>query len=94
MSALEEFLRDNPKLADEAYGAAMAGTLSKSFPCGTQRRYRSHRRWRRNCGAPKSDKCVMSGAEKQKKLKTPGKLLYATMDAQTHITIKPPYAHV
>ena len=38
MSALEEFLRDNPKLADEPYGAAMAGTLSKSFPCGTQRR--------------------------------------------------------
>jgi hypothetical protein len=36
MSAFEEFLRDNPKMADEPYGAAMAGTLSKSFPCGAQ----------------------------------------------------------
>jgi hypothetical protein len=33
MSAFEEFLRDNPKMADEPYGAAMAATLSKSFPC-------------------------------------------------------------
>jgi hypothetical protein len=36
MSAFEEFLRDNPKMADEPYGAAMAGTLSKSFPCGAR----------------------------------------------------------
>jgi len=36
MSAFEEFLRDNPKLADEPYGAAMAGTLSKAFPCGAE----------------------------------------------------------
>jgi hypothetical protein len=34
MSALEEFLRENPKMVAEPYGAAMAGTLSKSFPCG------------------------------------------------------------
>lgn len=26
MSAFEAFLRDNPKMADEPYGAAMAGT--------------------------------------------------------------------
>jgi Rap1a immunity proteins len=38
MSAFEQFLRDNPKMADEPYGAAMAGTLSKAFPCGAQRR--------------------------------------------------------
>jgi hypothetical protein len=31
MSAFEQFLRDNPKMADEPYGAAMAGTPSKSF---------------------------------------------------------------
>ena len=36
MSAFEQFLRDNPKMADEPYSAAMAGTLSKSFPCGAQ----------------------------------------------------------
>jgi hypothetical protein len=36
MSAFEEFLRDNPKMADEPYGAAMAGTLNKAFPCGAQ----------------------------------------------------------
>ena len=33
MSAFEAFLRDNPKMADEPYGAAMAGTLSRAFPC-------------------------------------------------------------
>ena len=33
MSALEDFLRDNPKMADEPYGAAMAETLRKAFPC-------------------------------------------------------------
>jgi hypothetical protein len=36
MSAFEQFLRGNPKMADEPYGAAMAGTLSKTFPCGAQ----------------------------------------------------------
>jgi hypothetical protein len=36
MSAFEEFLRDNPRMAGEPYGAAMAGTLSKAFPCGAQ----------------------------------------------------------
>jgi hypothetical protein len=36
MSAFEEFLRDNPKMADEPYGAAIAGTLIKSFLCGAQ----------------------------------------------------------
>ena len=36
MSAFEQFLRDNPKMADEPYGAAMAGTLSKAFPCSAQ----------------------------------------------------------
>jgi hypothetical protein len=34
MRAFEQFLRDNPKMADEPYGAAMAGTLSKTFACG------------------------------------------------------------
>jgi hypothetical protein len=33
MSAFEEFLRDNPKMADEPYGGAMAGTLTTAFPC-------------------------------------------------------------
>lgn len=36
MSAFEDFLRDNPKMADEPYGAAMAATLSKAFPCAAQ----------------------------------------------------------
>jgi hypothetical protein len=36
MSAFEQFLRDNPKMADEPYGAAVAGTLSKTFPCSAQ----------------------------------------------------------
>jgi hypothetical protein len=36
MSAFEEFLRENPKMADQPYGAAMAGTLSKAFPCSAQ----------------------------------------------------------
>ena len=36
MSAFEQFLRENPKMADQPYGAAMAGTLSKAFPCSTQ----------------------------------------------------------
>jgi hypothetical protein len=33
MSALEQFLRDNTKMADEPYGAAMAASLSRAFPC-------------------------------------------------------------
>ena len=36
MSAFEEFVRDNPALADQPYGAAMAGTLKKAFPCSGQ----------------------------------------------------------
>jgi hypothetical protein len=36
MSAFEVFLRDNPKMANEPYGAAMAGTLGKAFPCLAQ----------------------------------------------------------
>ena len=36
MSAFEEFLKENPKMADEPYGASMARTLSKAFPCGAQ----------------------------------------------------------
>jgi hypothetical protein len=34
MSAFEAFVRDNPTLAERPYGEAMAGTLSKAFPCG------------------------------------------------------------
>ena len=36
MSALEGFLKDNPNVADQPYGAAMSGTLIKTFPCGSQ----------------------------------------------------------
>jgi hypothetical protein len=36
MGALQEFLRDNPNMADRPYGAAMAETLTKAFPCGAQ----------------------------------------------------------
>ena len=36
MSAFETFLRDNPTMADQPYGAAMAGTLRKAFPCSGQ----------------------------------------------------------
>ena len=36
MSAFEQFLKDNPKMADEPYGAAMAGTLIQAFPCSAQ----------------------------------------------------------
>jgi hypothetical protein len=32
MSAFEEFLRDNPKMADEPYGAAMAGDAQQIVP--------------------------------------------------------------
>ena len=36
MTAFEQFLRDNPKLGNEPYGAAAAETLSKAFPCNSQ----------------------------------------------------------
>jgi hypothetical protein len=36
MTAFEQFLRDNRKMADEPYGAAMAETLNEAFPCGAQ----------------------------------------------------------
>jgi hypothetical protein len=36
MIAFEEFLRDNPAMADQPYGAAMAGTLRRTFPCGVK----------------------------------------------------------
>jgi hypothetical protein len=31
MSVFEQFLRDNPKMADEPYGAAIAETLGQAF---------------------------------------------------------------
>jgi hypothetical protein len=34
MTAFEAFLQDNPSLAEQPYGAAMAKTLVKAFPCG------------------------------------------------------------
>jgi hypothetical protein len=34
MSAFEGFLKDNPNMADQPYGAAMSGVLIKTFPCG------------------------------------------------------------
>ena len=36
MSAFEGFLRDNPTMADQPYGAAMAEALKKAFPCSGQ----------------------------------------------------------
>jgi hypothetical protein len=36
MIAFEALLRDNPKMATEPYGAAMAGTLRRTFPCGVK----------------------------------------------------------
>jgi hypothetical protein len=36
MSAFEVFLKDNPSMADHPYGAAMAGTLRRAFPCGVK----------------------------------------------------------
>jgi hypothetical protein len=33
MSAFEVFWKVNPTMADEPYGAAMAETLRKAFPC-------------------------------------------------------------
>jgi len=34
MSAFEGFLKDNSAMAGQPYGAAMARTLKKPFPCG------------------------------------------------------------
>jgi hypothetical protein len=36
MSTFEEFLKNNPTMTDQPYGAAMAGTLTKAFPCTAQ----------------------------------------------------------
>jgi hypothetical protein len=36
MGAFEAFVRDNPALADQPYGGAMARTLEKAFPCSGQ----------------------------------------------------------
>jgi hypothetical protein len=36
MTAFEGFLRDHPQMAGEPYGAAMAATLSRAFPCAGQ----------------------------------------------------------
>ena len=36
MSAFEQFVQDNPQMANKPYGAAMAETLSKAFPCNAQ----------------------------------------------------------
>jgi hypothetical protein len=36
MSAFEKFLEDNPEMADKPYGAAIAETLKKAFPCSGQ----------------------------------------------------------
>jgi hypothetical protein len=33
MSAFELFLRDHPEMTSEPYGAAMAKTLTRTFPC-------------------------------------------------------------
>jgi hypothetical protein len=33
MSALERFVGDNPDLADQPYGVAMAASLRHAFPC-------------------------------------------------------------
>ena len=39
MSALEQFVADNPDLADQLYGVAMAASLSRAFPCAVKSRY-------------------------------------------------------
>ena len=36
MSAFEEFLGDNPDMAEKPYGDAMAAALSRTFPCQAQ----------------------------------------------------------
>ena len=33
MISFEQFLNDNPDMADKPYGDAMASTLSRAFPC-------------------------------------------------------------
>jgi Rap1a immunity proteins len=36
MGAFEAFVRDNPALAERPYGATMAATLRKAFPCNAK----------------------------------------------------------
>ena len=36
MISFEQFLKDNPDMADKPYGDAMAAALSRSFPCQAQ----------------------------------------------------------
>ena len=36
MISFEQFLKDNPDMADKPYGDAMAKTLSRAFPCQAQ----------------------------------------------------------
>ena len=36
MISFEQFLKDNPDMADKPYGDAMASTLSRTFPCQAQ----------------------------------------------------------
>ena len=36
MVAFEAFLVDHPQMAGQPYGAAMAATLSRAFPCAGQ----------------------------------------------------------
>ncbi len=36
MSAFEQFLVDNPDMAEKPYGDAMAAALSRAFPCQAQ----------------------------------------------------------
>ena len=36
MSAFEQFLKEKPEMAEKPYGAAMAGSLSRAFPCRAQ----------------------------------------------------------
>jgi hypothetical protein len=33
MIALDKYVEENPDTADKAYGDAMAGSLSRAFPC-------------------------------------------------------------
>ena len=39
MSVLDRFVADNPDLADQPYGVAMAASLSRAFPCAVKSRY-------------------------------------------------------
>jgi hypothetical protein len=36
MSAFEQFLQDNPDMAERPYGDAMAASLNREFPCQAQ----------------------------------------------------------